>query len=136
MAFGLYKSGQGYWTRVMSAVGGGTLGLAAASWVWNQTETIKVGDDFEVIYLQATCAGIVALLTAALVYWLVGVNRRSSEFLIATEGEMRKVNWSTRKMILGQTWVVIAISVIIAVILFVTDIAFAWFFRAINVLQT
>ncbi|MCB9838459.1 MAG: preprotein translocase subunit SecE [Phycisphaeraceae bacterium] len=134
MSFGLYKSGQGYWTRVMSAIGGGTMGLAAASWVWKQTETVKT--TYEVIYLQAVSAGIVAILTAILVYWLVGVHRKSSEFLIATEGEMRKVNWSTRKMILGQTWVVIAISLIIAVILFCTDILFAWFFKWINVLQT
>lgn len=134
MSFGLYKSGQGYWTRVMSAIGGGTLGLAAAAWVWDQTKTIKT--PYEVIYLQAVCAGIVAVLTAILVYWLIGVNRKSSEFLIATEGEMRKVNWSTRKMIIGQTWVVVAISIIIAVILFVTDILFALFFRAIDVLQT
>ena len=134
MAFGIYKSGQGYWTRVMSAIAGGTLGLAAAAWVWDQTRTIKTS--YEVIYLQAVCAGIVALLSAILVYWLVGVHRKSSEFLIATEGEMRKVNWSTRKMIVGQTKVVVAISVIIAVILFVTDIIFAWFFRAIDVLQT
>lgn len=135
MAFGVYKSGQGYWTRVMSAIGGCTLGLAAASWVWRETETIKV-ESFEVIYLQAASAGVVALLTAILVYWLVGVHQKSSEFLIATEGEMRKVNWSTRKMIIGQTWVVVAISVIIALILFVTDITFASFFRWINVLKT
>jgi len=134
MAFGLYKPGQGYWTRVMSAIGGATLGLAAAAWIWQQTRTIKT--PYEVIYLQAASASVIAVLTAILVYWLVGVNRKSSEFLIATEGEMRKVNWSTRKMIIGQTWVVIAISVLIAVILFFTDIAFASFFRAIKVLQT
>ena len=134
MAFGLYKSGQGYWTRVMSAIGGGTLGLAAAAWAWEQAGTIKTS--YEVIYLQAICAGIVAFFSAILVYWLVGVHRKSSEFLIATEGEMRKVNWSTRKMIFGQTWVVVAISVIIALILFVTDIAFASFFRWIGVLNT
>ena len=87
------------------------------------------------IYLQAVCAGIVAFLTAILVYWLVGVHRKSSEFLIATEGETRKVNWSSRKMIMGQTWVVVAISVIIAVILFVTDVIFAWFFTKIGVLD-
>jgi len=135
MAFGLYKPGQGYWTRVMTAIGAGTLGLAAAAWVWGQTATIRT-ETYEVIYLQAVCAGIVTVLTAILVYWLVGLNRKSSEFLIATEGEMRKVNWSTRKMIMGQTWVVIAISVIIAAILFLTDIVFAWFFREIGVLQT
>ncbi len=43
---------------------------------------------------------------------------------------------ASRKMIMGQTWVVVAISVIIALILFVTDIAFASFFRWIDVLQT
>jgi preprotein translocase SecE subunit len=120
----------------MSAIGGCTLGLAAASWVWKQTQTINVGENTEVLYLQAASGGVVAQLSALLVYWLVGAHRKSIEFLIATEGEMRKVNWSTRKMIFGQTWVVVAISVIIAVILFVTDVLFAMFFRAINVLQT
>ena len=27
MAFGIYKSGQGYWTRVMTAIGVGMLGV-------------------------------------------------------------------------------------------------------------
>jgi preprotein translocase SecE subunit len=48
---------------------------------------------------------------------------------------MRKVNWSTRREIIGSTWVVIAISVIIAAILWVTDIIFGKFFIWIGVLK-
>lgn len=36
MALGIYKSGQGYWVRVMTAAGLGILTLAAAAWAWNQ----------------------------------------------------------------------------------------------------
>ena len=35
--------------------------------------------------------------------------------MIATEGEMKKVNWSTRREIIGMTWVVIGLTVFIAV---------------------
>lgn len=34
MALGIYKPGQGYWVRVLSAVGLGALILATAAWAW------------------------------------------------------------------------------------------------------
>jgi len=56
-------------------------------------------------------------------------------FLSATEGEMKKVNWSTRKEVLGSTRVVIVIAFLIAVCLFVVDFGFGWFFRTIGLLE-
>jgi len=133
MAFGLYKSGQGYWTRVMSAIGAGVLGLAGAAWAAQQASA-RVSAESET-YVQGIVGGVIALLTAALVWWLVGRKRQTVEFFIATEGEMQKVNWSTRREVTGSTWVVIGVSVVIAVVLFVTDLVFSYFFRLINVLE-
>jgi preprotein translocase subunit SecE len=48
---------------------------------------------------------------------------------------MKKVNWSTRREVMGSTWVVIAASFIIAAILYVVDLGFQYFFVAIDVLQ-
>ncbi|RMH23432.1 MAG: preprotein translocase subunit SecE [Planctomycetota bacterium] len=134
MAFGIYKQGQGYWTRVMTAIGIGTLGLAGAQWAWQQSAVLDT--PFEVIYLQASVAGVIALITAMLAYWVVGLNRRAVDFFIATEGEMRKVAWPPRKELTGSTWVVIGVSVLIALILFVSDLFFATIFRLLDVIQT
>ena len=48
---------------------------------------------------------------------------------------MRKVNWSSRREVIGSTWVVIAAAFLISAALFVIDQAFAGFFRAIEVLN-
>lgn len=129
----VYKSGQGYWTRMMSAVSGGVLVGFAAVWLWDQLSQLSV--EGEVIYYQGGAAAAVLFVGGMMVYWLTYVRPKSSEFLIATEGEMRKVNWSSRREIMGSTWVVIAISVLIAVLLFVVDILFSKFFQMIGVLQ-
>ena len=128
----IYKPGQGYWTRLMSAVGWGIVIAFAALWGWNQLATLDVA---EPVYYQGAVAGAVLLICGAILYWIVYIKPRTSEFLIATDGEMRKVNWSTRREIIGSTWVVIAISVIIAAILFIVDLGFSAFFRWIGVLE-
>jgi preprotein translocase SecE subunit len=55
--------------------------------------------------------------------------------MIATEGEMKKVNWSTRREIIGSTKVVILFTILLAVILFTVDIVFMTFFAWIGVLR-
>ena len=42
MPLGIYKPGQGYWVRVMTAIGVGVLVLAGASWAWAQAATIDL----------------------------------------------------------------------------------------------
>jgi preprotein translocase SecE subunit len=49
---------------------------------------------------------------------------------------MKKVNWSTRREIVGSTWVVIVITFALAAMLFGIDLLFAAFFGAIDLLQT
>jgi len=133
MALGIHKPGQGYWTRVLTAVGAGALGLSTAGWLWR--ELARVQTSFETVYLQGSAALLVTLLTAAMVYWFVGANPRSVDFLIATDGEMRKVHWPSRREVQGSTWVVIGVSLLIAAILFVADVVFAQFFTLIRVLE-
>lgn len=135
MSYGLYKPGQGYWTRVMTAVGAGMIALAAAVWLWPQLGAIRI-QKFDVIYLQAGAASVIIVIATALIYWLVGLSHKAVEFFIATEGEMQKVNWSSRREVIGSTYVVIGVSLTIAAVLFITDLAFAKFFQVINVLQT
>lgn len=214
---GLYKMGQGYWVRMMTAIAISALFLAAAGWAWSKLSAVSIpmptwrlqaaemigtpapGDTlqlqkaaggglsvelgtakvlsftpqgegqgellvgsiemvknqftsetnrirmsaadpaaaprllamvsradgipaFQRVYLQAGIAGIVLVIGGVLIYWYVGANRKSVDFLIATDGEMKKVNWSTRKNIQNSTYVVIAVTFLIAGVIFIFDI--------------
>jgi preprotein translocase SecE subunit len=55
--------------------------------------------------------------------------------MIATEGEMKKVNWSTRREIIGSTKVVIVFTLLLTLVLFVVDMIFITFFGWIGVLR-
>ena len=235
MAFGLYKPGQGYWVRVMTATLAGAIILVASAWLWSELEragvfipkptavanlappiagtatpgqtltllgeptttgstvtpneigtavvrsadttntggmrlviekfqikprheiselrlvgpatggatvgakltgNVQPQDLFDPLYLQAAGVGFLMIVGSVLTYWLVGVREGSAEFLIATDGEMKKVNWSTRKDVVASTWVVILWSVLLAGGLFFVDFLFSQFFKLLGVLQS
>jgi preprotein translocase SecE subunit len=81
--------------------------------------------------------GVLSITTIAgafLVYWIVGRNAGSVDFLVAVDGEMKKVNWSTKRLIQNSTTVVILASFFIAGALFAIDNAFGQFFQLIGVM--
>src|SRR5262249_60407947 len=59
------------------------------------------------------------------------------DFLIATEAEMNKVSWTTRARLWQDTVVVLVTTILLALFLFVVDIAWAQIlsFKPIGVLQ-
>lgn len=229
MALGIYKPGQGYWVRVLTATGIGIITLAAAAWVWEQMKVVadklpkteyamtltapssepQVGDVVTLFgaspatgeaaptlgtarisgwspssqearftqvtleggaisprdtrqvrgqsgafqanvtlgnvrglppvppaLLQGGVASLVLLGGAVLAYWFCALKPKSNDFLIATDMEMKKVHWSTRREIYAQTMVVVAFSLIIAAFLFTFDLGFQAFFRGIGILKT
>jgi preprotein translocase subunit SecE len=78
--------------------------------------------------------GVPTLLVAAsavLMFWIVN-KPSAADFMIATEGEMKKVSWSSRKEIIGSTKVVIITTFILAGVLFGVDILFSFFFQKIG----
>ncbi len=222
MSVAMYKPGQGYWTRTMTAVFAGVLVLAAAAWLYGQAlliplpdrawitsygsamdlapgqtvellgeaaigqrpvvgtatvETVAAGSGggtltvvdpqlnegiqrtqiealraqsgqvatisggvrglpvVDRIYVQGGMVVLVVLLGAAAIVYFVAMKKASVDFLIATDGEMKKVNWSTRKDVLNSTWVVIGASVLLGLYLFGFDTVFAVFFREIGVID-
>lgn len=222
MALAIYKPGQGYWTRAMTAVFAGVLVLAAAAWLYNQallvplpdrawSASYRVAADFsqgqtvellgdtatgirpvlgtatverveasagsgtvtvvdpqmvgsagrvqvqalrtasgqvvaisggvlgvpiiERIYVQGAFVLVTVVFGASMIVYFVAIKKGSVDFLIATDGEMRKVNWSTRKDVLNSTWVVIGASLILGLYLFGFDTVFAKFFDIIGVLD-
>ena len=64
---------------------------------------------------------------ALFIFWLV--NKHSvADFMIAAEGEMKKVSWSSRQEIVVSTTIVIIVVILTAILLGVTDITFRTFF--------
>ena len=63
---------------------------------------------------------VIFVVLSFLMLWLVN-KPNIADFMIAAEGEMKKVNWSTKHEIAVSTGVVIAVVVILAVLLFVAD---------------
>ena len=133
MASGIYKSGQGYWVRLMSAIGYGVVVALGLIWLWKQMETVDFG-------IETTYAQVIAILAAAIVfgflgYWLIGSKPGSVDFMIATEGEMKKVNWSSKAELTRSTIAVIGLTVLTAAFCWVVDLVFAGLFRIVGVLQ-
>jgi len=127
MAMEIYKRGQGKYTRTITFAAGALIGALVAQYVG--AELTEAG-----VYVQYGVPVAIAVGVAALMFWLV--NRpRSADFMIATEGEMKKVSWSSKREIIGGTKVVITTTLILAVLLWAVDLAFAFFFRRIGVLQ-
>jgi preprotein translocase subunit SecE len=72
-------------------------------------------------------------LAAAMYFWVVNYPSRA-DFMIATESEMKKVSWSSRKEVVGSTKVVIVTTFILAIILFGVDFLFTLIFHGMGIL--
>lgn len=126
----IYKSGQGYWTRMLTAVGAGTLVLAGVGWMWQKLSVITTNT----IYYQAGMAVGVVAVFGALLFWLLN-KPKIVDFMIATEIEMKKVHWPSRKEIVGSTLVVIWGTVILAGFLWLINLGFGYLFLHIGILE-
>jgi preprotein translocase SecE subunit len=135
MAVSIYKKGQGYWTRLMSAIGLGLIVFMGAVWLWDILKAQSYGG-IEPVYISAGGSIAFIAIFAIVGYYLIGRKQNVVDFMVATEGEMKKVNWSTRREIVGSTWVVIALTIAIALLCMVCDYSFAFVFQQMGVLET
>jgi preprotein translocase SecE subunit len=137
--FTIYKKGQGYWTRMGTAVGAALIGALTAYNIYVylplvlQMESTPAGADRERHIAMGVAAGFFLLF--AFFAWRMMNKPSNVDFLIATDSEMKKVNWTSRKELIGSTKVVIIFMLLIAVMLFGFDTLFGYFFWAIGVLK-
>ena len=120
---------------MMSAIAAGLLIFMGASWLWNTMNGVRIGT-IETVWVQAGTAITFITVLAVIGYYLIAVHKKIVDFLIATEGEMKKVNWSTRREIMGSTWVVISLTFIVAAIIAVLDAGYSMIFQALKVLES
>jgi preprotein translocase subunit SecE len=131
--FHIYKSGQGYWTRMLTAGGLGLITIFVAQFLYQQLPTlVKTLQDHRGLHLGIV-VGVV--LGIALLGFLIMNKPRNADFLIATDSEMKKVNWTSRKELIGSTKVVVFFLLFVTLLLFVTDLAFGWVFHQLKILE-
>lgn len=119
----IYKRTQGKNTRLWTAM---TLLLIVAVGCWELYEKLNsYAPNNPWVYTvipAAVCSGL-----AALIYWLSN-KPTIADFLIAAEGEIKKVSWSSRQEIIHSTMIVIVVVAIIAAGLYAVDMGFEVFF--------
>ena len=133
-ALRIYKPGQGYHLRLGTAIGAGVLIVSGAAFLLKELGTLGLEAKHLLPVQWGVTVGFLVVM-GVLVYWIAGVGRRSNDFFIATEGEMKKVRWSTRKEVVRSTKVVILTVILLGTFLFVADILFMLFFSTIRVLK-
>ena len=103
-------------------------GLPPNDWAWTVPFTRLVTDDYQFtryVPLMYRAHVIMPVVCAGLALWfawrLVNVPR-FADFLIATEAEMNKVSWTTRRRLIQDTIVVLVTVFLFTVFLFAVDL--------------
>jgi len=131
-----YKKGQGYWTRVGTVGGAVLIGAFTAYNVYAYIPTFlpdKILHPMALKIAGAIAAGF--CLGYAFLCWKLLNKPSNVDFLIATDSEMKKVNWTSRKELVGSTQIVIIFMFLIAFFLFAVDQIFGWLMYLIHVLK-
>jgi preprotein translocase subunit SecE len=128
--FEIYKRGQGRNVRITTFVAAMVIIVAGAVVLSSKL------DGYQSTRTPIVRFGVPTLLVVLLgwlIFWMVN-RRKSADFLIATEGEMKKVSWSSRREVVGSTKVVIVTTFIMAALLFGVDILFTFVFRWLGIM--
>ena len=130
--FSLYKSGQGYWTRLGTALGAAAVIIFIAWFIFDETRVFPALTGSSRRYaIAALVVGVLSLVA----WWLMNAPRRA-QFIIDTDSEMKKVNWASWPELVGSTRVVIFFMLLTAVTLFIFDVPFNAMFYSIGVWHT
>jgi preprotein translocase subunit SecE len=116
MALKIYKRGQGYYTRLYSALTAAAMVVIGCVVLWQK---LQAQDN---VYVEFFVPTGVAAVFGALIFWII--NKPSiADFMIAAEGEIKKVSWSSRQDIMSSTMVVIGVVIFMSLLLLVADVA-------------
>jgi len=114
----IYKPGQGKYTRLWS---GFTVAAIVAMGCWRLYQKLDATDLN--LWVVSLVPVVVFAVFGVLIYWLLN-KALVADFMIAAEGELKKVNWSSRREVVVSTVVVIVVLVGMAVLLGATDMIF------------
>ncbi|MBI4566446.1 MAG: preprotein translocase subunit SecE [Planctomycetes bacterium] len=138
------KPGQGRWVRACAYLGFAALAMAAAvtlfaapglksGWygevpLWS---TAVFGKTFElrpIFFPSAT------VFLGAVIGFHIFVNRdKVSDFLVETQGELRKVSWPAKREWVGSTVVVVILITFVALFLHFADVGLSWIMQKLKI---
>ena len=124
MGLKIYKRGQGYYTRLYTALV--AFGILATGCYALYRQLQGSGN----IWVQAFVPAGVCVGFSWLIFWVVN-KPNIADFMIAAEGEVKKVSWSSKKEIIASTMVVIVVVTMMALMLFLADAFFAFMFQEV-----
>jgi preprotein translocase SecE subunit len=125
----LYKPGQGVYVRWGTAAGAGVLAVGCANFLYDQLALVNN------LWVQTLVPVAVLVFLGVMIFRMIGQKRAVVEFMIATEGELRKVSWPSNKEVLGATRVVIVCVLALSFLLFLVDMVSIVVFSLINLLR-
>ncbi|MHC4462725.1 MAG: preprotein translocase subunit SecE [Planctomycetota bacterium] len=129
MAFEIYKRGQGKYTRLCSGFGVAIIAGLGCFQLYVKLEPIGWwGLSRRGALWIATMVPVGLFVVLGLLIFLLMNKTTVADFMIAAEGEMKKVSWSSRKEIAVSTFIVIVVVILVAMLLGVTDLSFRMFF--------
>jgi len=124
MGLSVYKRGQGKYTRLISALGGAVIVAIGCLQLYRTLDAADIS-----LWVETMVPVGLFIALSVLMMWMVN-NPSIADFMISAEGEMKKVNWSTRQEVVASTVVVISVVIILAVLLgvsdFVLQLSVAW----------
>jgi preprotein translocase SecE subunit len=116
--FSIYKRGQGKYTRLCTALGAAIIAGLGCLRLYQQLEAADLGQ-----WVESMVPAGAFVAFAILIFYLVNKST-VADFLIAGEGEMKKVSWSSKKEIAVSTFIVIVVVVFMALLLGFSDTGF------------
>ena len=122
MGLQIYKRGQGKNTRLWSGLATAALGGIGCLQLYKKLDATDLTP-----WVKFLVPAILFAALGVLIYWLVN-KPTVADFMIAAEGEMKKVSWSSREEIMVSTVIVIVVVFCMAALLGVTDLIFSSFF--------
>jgi len=118
MIFDIYKKGQGKYTRLCSTFAALIIIGLGCMQIYKKLQQNELG-----LWVETIVPAGLFLVLAILILYLV--NKPSiADFMIAAEGEVKKVTWAKKGEIFVSTFIVIAVVIIMSIVLGFTDLAF------------
>ncbi len=120
MAIRIYKSGQGRYVRIGTAVAAALVNLVFCYYIGLLLERNVAGEFGYKAYLVYGIPGVVFATLGVLAFWYLN-KPKIVDFLVATESEMKKVRWSGKAELWGSTTIIIVTVLLLAVFIYVAD---------------
>ena len=123
----IYRKTQGRWTRLGTVGGVGLLVVIGAWYAWKQLAGLSP--------IVQTLVPLAILAVCFYILLRIVNSKRAADFMIATEGEMKKVSWSSKKEIIGSTKVVIVVLLLMGAVLALVDLGWHKLLQLLHVQQ-